>query len=190
MDQIRLPIGDTVAAADVAQLVDGHARARGLDPRATVFTIDRTDALDWPAAMQWIDEAASDGYDRIRYIMYEEGGKLVVDLAAIASLPVVAPALIRWSPEQQRLGLPDLLQTTDPTWLVDEVPVKHEAWSLICEFDRSPAVQGNPSLAAVRYLMPTAPHRLEPGLRLHMFERDTQCFALVEILDSASRPAV
>jgi hypothetical protein len=190
MDNIRLPIGDTIPAVDVAQAIDDHARTRDLDPQRTVFTTGGAGEMDRFAATHWIDEVVGDGYDSIRYIIYEETGRLVVDLVAVASLPVMARARIHWSAEQERLGLPNLFQTTDPTWLADEVAATREGWSLICEFDRSPAAQGNPSLATVRYLMPNAPHRLEPGLRLQMFERATQGFALVEILELESRPAV
>jgi hypothetical protein len=92
-------------------------------------------------------------------------------------------ALIRWSAEQERRGLPTFVRTTDPTWRIDEVPKKDEGWSLMCNFESPPAAQGNPSVAHVRYLMPNAPHHLAPGLRLRLFERGTNQFAEVEILD-------
>jgi hypothetical protein len=92
-------------------------------------------------------------------------------------------ASIRWSPEQQRQGLPNITQTADPAWHADERPVHDEGWTLLCDFATSPTVQGNPSVARVRYLMPNAPHRLVRGLHLRLFERGTGQFADVEILD-------
>ena len=97
--------------------------------------------------------------------------------------PVTHQASIRWSAEQERQGLPAFDHTTDPAWHVDEVPRQDEGWSLMCNFERPPAAQGNPSIARVRYLMPNAPHRLVAGLRLRLFERGTGQFADVEILD-------
>jgi hypothetical protein len=92
-------------------------------------------------------------------------------------------ASIRWSPEQQRLGLPQFTRTADPAWHVNDTPKRDEGWTLLCDFERSPALQGNPSTAQVRYLMPNAPHPLGPGVRLRLFERATSQFADVEILD-------
>ena len=92
-------------------------------------------------------------------------------------------ASIRWSAEQLRQGLPAFSHTADPTWHVDETPKQDEGWTLMCDFESPPRAQGNPSIAKVRYLIPNAPHRLVPGLRLRMFERGTGQFADVEILD-------
>jgi hypothetical protein len=97
--------------------------------------------------------------------------------------PRTHQASIRWSTEQERQGLPAFSRTTDPVWLVDEIPKQDEGWSLMCDFDSPPVVQGNPSNARVRYLMPNAPHRLVPGLRLQLLERGTSRYADVEILD-------
>jgi hypothetical protein len=97
--------------------------------------------------------------------------------------PRTHQASIRWSAEQEQRGLPAFERTTDPAWHVDEVPKEDEGWSLMCSFDSPPVVQGNPSIAQVRYLMPDAPHPLVPGLRLRLFERGTSQFADVEILD-------
>jgi hypothetical protein len=77
--------------------------------------------------------------------------------------PRTHQASIRWSTEQERQGLPAFSRTTDPVWRVDEVPKQDEGWSLMCNFDSPPVVQGNPSIAQVRYLMPDAPHRLVPA---------------------------
>ena len=92
-------------------------------------------------------------------------------------------ASVRWSAEQQRRGLPAFVHTTDPCWRIDELPKQDEGWSLMCNFERPPVDQGNPSIAHVRYLMPNAPHRLVAGLRLRLFERGTGDYAEVEILD-------
>jgi hypothetical protein len=97
--------------------------------------------------------------------------------------PRTHQASIRWSAEQERKGLPAFSRTVDPSWHIDEVPKQDEGWSLMCNFDSPPVVQGNPSIARVRYLMANAPHRLVPGLRLQLFERGTSHFADVEILD-------
>ena len=97
--------------------------------------------------------------------------------------PRTHQASIRWSVAQQRQGLPTFMHTTDPTWRIDEVPKQDEGWSLMCNFESPPADKGNPSIARVRYLMPNAPHRLGPGLRLQLYERGTGRYAEVEILD-------
>jgi hypothetical protein len=106
-----------------------------------------------------------------------------LDNRAFMTDPVTHRAPIRWSAAQQGKGLPIFAHTTDPTWLFDEIPKQDEGWSLMCDFATPPALQGNPSIAHVRYLMPNAPHRLIPGLRLRLFERGTGQFADVEILD-------
>ena len=82
------------------------------------------------------------------------------------------------------VGLPDLLTTTDPAWLANETPRQDEGWSLVCEFDRPPAEQGNPSLARVHYLFPHAPHSKHiAGTTLQLFEQATSKLAILEILD-------
>jgi hypothetical protein len=93
-------------------------------------------------------------------------------------------ASIHWSAEYQRKGLPSALRTIDPAWFIDEVPRHDEGWSLVCEFDKAPAEQGNPSLAYVHYLFETAPAaRLIAGATLQLFERGTGKLAKVEIID-------
>jgi hypothetical protein len=185
-DNIRIPIGGTVPAGDVAHALEQHLHRLGLARSATRFTIESEPAMDWDEAMRWIVDASSDGYDHIRYIVYEQAAGLVIDLAAIktiASTREVHKARIRWSAEHEQLGLPTFLQTTDPTWLFHETPVKDEAWSLVCKFEQSPAAQRNPSSALVNYLMPHAPHQLAAGVQLQMFERATKRYALVEIIN-------
>jgi len=93
-------------------------------------------------------------------------------------------ARVTFSPDQVKVGLPGVTKTTDPAWLEGTSRGRDEAWSLICQFDRPPQMQGNPSLATVQFLVPDAPHeRLQPGAKLHLFERATQQLATVEILD-------
>jgi hypothetical protein len=91
-------------------------------------------------------------------------------------------AWIYWSDKQVQIGLPTFSQTTDPSWFSGE---QHdEAWSLVCEFRSPPREQGSPSSATVRFLVDAAPHRaLKPGVRLRLFERETQAYASVEILN-------
>ena len=93
-------------------------------------------------------------------------------------------ALIYWSAEQGRRGLPTTSRTVDPAWFEDGESGRQEGWSLVCEFDAPPSEQGDPSQARVRFLIPDAPHdRLRPGVRLRLFERASQQCATVEILD-------
>jgi hypothetical protein len=55
---------------------------------------------------------------------------------------------------------------------------------LVCSFDTVPAEQGNPSFARVRFMVENAPHELlRPGVTLQLFERATQAYATVQILD-------
>lgn len=80
-------------------------------------------------------------------------------------------------------GLPDIPHTTDPAWFAGEDPATAGGWSLLCRFDPSPYVQGNPTVALVKYLSPHGPaDRLRPSTRLRLFERWTRRFADVEIL--------
>ena len=92
------------------------------------------------------------------------------------------PARITWSRQQVEHGLTDVLETIDPAWL-DVRTGGAEGWSLVCRFEPSPRLQGNPSAARVRFLVAEAPHpTLRPGVRLQMFERETGGYAVVEIL--------
>lgn len=91
-------------------------------------------------------------------------------------------ARIHWSPEQLRLGLPQFTETIDPAWFADES--SGEGWSLVCTFRSTPLEQGSPSAAEVRFLVDEAPaYLLKPGIRLRLFERATQSYATVEVLD-------
>ena len=93
-------------------------------------------------------------------------------------------ALVTWSAEQVRQGLPQISETIDPAWFDDAAPKKGDGWSLVCRFDPSPLQQGNPSAARVRFMVDEAPHeRLRPGISLRLFERGTRGLATVEILD-------
>jgi hypothetical protein len=93
-------------------------------------------------------------------------------------------AKIMWSEKQAERGLPSFSKTTDPAWTENSVPEKDEGWSLACRFDRPPSQQGNPSVANVQFLVDEAPHGLlVAGARLRLFERATDQYAAVEILD-------
>ena len=89
-------------------------------------------------------------------------------------------ALITWSEDLLRLGLPDISQTIDPVVF----GVGEDAWSLICRFERSPKAQGNPSEAQVRFLMDGASHeRLVACATLRMFERWSMKYATITVVD-------
>jgi len=97
----------------------------------------------------------------------------------------VHAARIHWSQEQIRHGLPVITRTIDPAWFPeDHGPPVREGWSLMCEFEVPPSDQGDPSTARVQFMVDAAPHeRLAPGTSLRLFERATQKYAHVEILD-------
>ena len=98
-------------------------------------------------------------------------------------------ARITWSPEYVAAGLPEVVETIDPAWLGART-AGAEGWSLVCRFEPPPRVQGNPIVAAVRFLVPEAPHGvLVPGARLQLFERGTGRYAEVEILGEQHAPA-
>jgi len=63
----------------------------------------------------------------------------------------------------------------------DENSWTKEAWSILIEFDRSPAEQGNPSEGIARFLVDDAPHqRLVPGVTFELYEGQSKV-AKVEI---------
>jgi hypothetical protein len=94
-------------------------------------------------------------------------------------------AFIRWSPEQECLGLPNVQQSIDPAWFdLDE-----GGWSVAYRFDVPPSQQGNPSVAFVRFMMPTAPHeRVLPGATLFLFERATHQYATLTVAELEDSP--
>src|SRR2546427_509395 len=93
-------------------------------------------------------------------------------------------ARITWPAEHLRKGLHSFTQSLAPAWLADAPSGRDAGWSLMYRFDRPPREQGNPSMAVVRFMVDAAPHgRLTPGTSLHLFERGTQRFATVEILE-------
>jgi hypothetical protein len=93
-------------------------------------------------------------------------------------------ATIRWSPAQERVGLPHSLRTIDPAWFADQKPRTSDGWSLVCEFEQAPRVQSNPSTAFARFLVEAAPHSwLLSGAALRLFEYGTGEIADVAILD-------
>jgi hypothetical protein len=93
-------------------------------------------------------------------------------------------ALITWSSEFVRQGLPAITETIDPAWFADQPMEGAEGWSLVCHFETPLSEQGSPSKARVRFWMDHAPHeRLRPGTVLRLFERGSRRLARVEILD-------
>jgi hypothetical protein len=97
-------------------------------------------------------------------------------------MPREHTALIHWSDQQVKLGLPAISQTADPAWFGDEHD--EEAWTLLCSFPVEPKESGNPTPARVAFLMDDAPHdKLVSGASLRLFERGTRQFALVSIVD-------
>ena len=92
-------------------------------------------------------------------------------------------ARIHWSAEQVARGLPAVTHRIDPSWFVEAGDDSAEGWSLVCDFDEPPSVQGNPSIARVAFWMDHAPHdRLYAGVSLWLFERATRRYARVEII--------
>ena len=93
-------------------------------------------------------------------------------------------ARITWSQALTARGLPAFEQTIDPAWLAIGDVGKSEAWSLECRFDEAPSIQGNPSQAQNRFMMPEAPHhRLVAGATLYLYEPATSQLAVVAIED-------
>jgi len=93
-------------------------------------------------------------------------------------------ARFTWTRARVEHGLPDVTKYVNPVqepgisppWDVD-------AWSLVCEFEKSPRSQGNPSIAHVRFLVPGAPaHWLHPGRTLWIWEGANHA-ATIEVLD-------
>jgi hypothetical protein len=92
-------------------------------------------------------------------------------------------ARIYWSVEQVERGLPAVTRTIEPAWFLEAGQGSEQGWTLVCEFDSPPSVQGNPSTAQVAFWVEGAPHeRLAPGVALRLFERATRQHARVEIL--------
>ena len=83
-------------------------------------------------------------------------------------------AYITWSAARMTAGLPMVQSLTRPARLAPDLPPwGDDAWSLVCVFDPPPAVQGNPSLAHVSFLMKEAPQDwLAPGRTLWMLDAD------------------
>ena len=95
-------------------------------------------------------------------------------------MPSECRAFIRWSPEQVRHGLPSVRHSIDPAWF----DLGEDGWSVAYRFDVPPSQQGNPSVAFIRFMMPTAPHeRLLPGATLLLFERATHQYATLTVAE-------
>ena len=93
-------------------------------------------------------------------------------------------ALIVWSAQRVAAGLPSVEELIEPAWLSE---LEHEGWSLVCRFARSPASQGNPTRARVRFLAAGAPHgELRPGAKLRLFDGFSGSVARVTILDGSA----
>ena len=93
-------------------------------------------------------------------------------------------ARITWSQALTAMGLPAFEETIDPAWLEIGDVGKSDAWSLECRFDEAPSIQGNPSAAHIRFMMPSAPHeRLVAGATLYLYEPTTSQLAVVAIED-------
>ena len=91
---------------------------------------------------------------------------------------------ITWSPEYERIGLPQFARSIDPVNLPAPVPAAVDGWSLAYRFDRTPREQGNPSDGWGQFCMETAPEEwLVPGAKLQLLERTTRKYALLEVLD-------
>ena len=92
-------------------------------------------------------------------------------------------ARITWSAAHVAHGLRAATHFVDPSWFVGDGP-NDEGWSLVCRFEIAPQVQGNPSMAWVRFAMAGAPHeRLVPGTVLRLFEPITGDQARVELVE-------
>jgi hypothetical protein len=90
----------------------------------------------------------------------------------MAQAKMKVSARVFWiSPEQGgRSGLPMGLQySTISKW--PNQPDGGSAWSVVLEFDRSPAEQGSPSLAKARFLVEEAPQNwLQSGRKFELYE--------------------
>lgn len=93
-------------------------------------------------------------------------------------------ARVTWSPAHIAAGLPRQAELVDPAWLEGSEPPAADAWSLVCRFAPTPAEQGSPSSASIRFWLAEAPHqKLRPGAVLQLFERATGEHARVEVLE-------
>ena len=98
-------------------------------------------------------------------------------------MPTEHRARITWSAAHVKHGLRAATQFVGPSWFVDDGPTD-EGWSLVCRFEIAPQVQGNPSMAWVRFAVDGAPHeRLVPGTVLRLFEPITGDEARVELVE-------
>lgn len=83
-------------------------------------------------------------------------------------------ARVFWVPPEQggRSGLPAGLQySTVSKWPGQEDGAwPNSAWSVVLDFDRPPAEQGNPSSARARFLVNDAPDLLVPGRKFELYE--------------------
>jgi len=75
------------------------------------------------------------------------------------------PALVTWATR-----LPEGLQYSTVAKFAEDVNWPEGAWSVVLEFETSPATQGNPSRGLVHFLMFEAPHnRLRTGAHFALY---------------------
>lgn len=82
----------------------------------------------------------------------------------------MASGKVFWVPPGQggRADLPKGLQYSTVSKWPEDSP--GSAWSVVLEFDRSPAEQGSPTPARIRFLVDDAPDRLKPGRTFEIYE--------------------
>jgi hypothetical protein len=94
-------------------------------------------------------------------------------------------AKVRWLSQDEggRSAIPDGTQYTTIAKFAGDGPGWPDgAWTIVMEFDKTPAEQGNPSVGRARFLMPAAPHeRLEAGTTFDLYE-GLRKVAIVEIV--------
>ena len=94
-------------------------------------------------------------------------------------------AKVHWIPAEEggRAFLPTGKQYATIARFTEDAGARlQEAWSIVLEFDKPPSVQGNPSIARVRFLVEQAPvDRLKPGRAFGLYEGKKKV-AMVEIV--------
>ena len=104
-------------------------------------------------------------------------------------------ALIFWTPPEDggRQTLPDGARYSTVSRF-DEDPLNSidDAWSVVITFEKSPVLQGNPSLGSIRFLSEEAPHaKLHMGAKLQLYEGGYKVaeVKILDDLDATSQPA-
>lgn len=78
-------------------------------------------------------------------------------------------AVVEWSAAHISAGLPDAARWVHPAHILPLSTPASDMWSLICEFEPTPLVQGTPSLARVRFAFETGPP-LSSGTQLALYD--------------------